>query len=378
MLMSPSIDIIAAGHLCLDLIPDMLHVRLENLAIPGKLYETGPIRISTGGSVSNTGLALHRLGVNVQLISIVGQDLIGQTILNYLANRDPRLIEGITVKSDYPSSSTLVLSPQDTDRTFMHCAGTNTAFGVDDIDFDRVAQARIFHLGYPPLLPGLIQDEGAQLQAIFERAKEVGVVTSLDMSLPDPNGASGKVNWPKILQKTLPYVDIFLPSIEEVLFMLRRADFDAWSPNVLPHLNRQYLGDLAAEITHLGSAIVGFKLGEWGMYLYTNNEASLQRLPRFKLDGWANVELWKPAYEVQMAGTTGAGDSAYAGFLAAFLRGLNPEAALRWACAVGACNVEATDSTSGVQSWEATERRMESGWQTRLERLHGFPGLNMV
>lgn len=40
----------------------------------------------------------------------------------------------------------------------------------------------------------------------------------------------------------------------------------------------------------------------------------------------------------------GAGDAAYAGLLAAMLRGLPPQAAAEMACAVGACCVEAPDA----------------------------------
>jgi sugar/nucleoside kinase (ribokinase family) len=368
------IDVIVAGHLCLDLIPDMLHVRLENLAVPGKLYEIGPIGLSTGGAVSNTGIALHRLGVSVRLISCVGDDLIGQLILNYLNTHDPRLTESIRIKSGQASSSTLVLSPYDTDRTFMHCAGTNRTFSVTDIDFRQVEQARIFHFGYPPLLPRLIDDDGAELVQIFQKAKAAGAVTSMDMVVPDPNARSGQVNWRSILEKTLPFVDIFLPSIEEILFMLRHADHDAWSPQVLPHLNRQYLASLADELLGLGSTIVGFKLGEMGIYLRTGAAEVLADLTRLPLDttAWADGELWSPAFQVKVVGTTGAGDAAYAGFLTALLHGLKPDEALRWACAVGACDVEAADATSGVRTWVETEKRLSAGWLARPERLPGF------
>ena len=43
-----------------------------------------------------------------------------------------------------------------------------------------------------------------------------------------PQSASGHANWHAILKRTLPYVDIFIPSIEEILFMLRRDDYDKW------------------------------------------------------------------------------------------------------------------------------------------------------
>jgi Sugar kinases, ribokinase family len=112
MRMERTIDVIASGHLCLDLIPQMDHVPLAALSAPGKLYEIGPLAISTGGSVSNTGLALHRLGANVRLMATVGDDLLGQIIIAFLRERDPLLAEMIAVKQGHASSYTIVLSPE--------------------------------------------------------------------------------------------------------------------------------------------------------------------------------------------------------------------------------------------------------------------------
>ena len=71
----------------------------------------------------------------------------------------------------------------------------------------------------------LFADDGAELAEVFRRAQAVGATTSLDMSLPDPQSESGQAAWGKILDNTLPYVDIFLPSIEEALFMMQRERF---------------------------------------------------------------------------------------------------------------------------------------------------------
>jgi len=46
-------------------------------------------------------------------------------------------------------------------------------------------------------------------------------------------------------------------------------------------------------------------------------------------------------------------------------RGYAPVAALRWACAVGACNVEQADSNSGIRPWEEIQARLDKGWLTR-------------
>ncbi len=373
--MSENYDIIVSGHLCLDLIPEMDSVPLSALASPGQLFEIGPLQFSTGGAVSNTGLALHRLGVNVRLMSTVGEDLLGRVIIAFLNDRDPVLTQLLTKHTSRASSYTVVLSPQRADRSFLHHTGTNTAFGINDIDFAILEKARIFHLGYPPLLPRLVARDGQEMREIFARAQSTGVVTALDTTLPDPQSATGQLDWPAILRNTLPHVDIFIPSIEEILFMLRRTDFDRWqSDGILSHLNREYLSALADEILASGVAITGFKLGELGFYLKTAPADRIRQLRKLTLDAaqWDSVELWTPAYEVEVVNTIGAGDSAYGAFLAGLLRGFSPQEAMQWACAVGACNVEAADATSGVRSWADTEARMQAGWPQRQDKLPGM------
>lgn len=361
-------DVVVTGHLCADLLPETSRIPLSAFSSPGKLFEIGPLEIATGGSVSNTGLALHRLGVNTGLMTTVGDDLLGRVIIAKLKDRDPRLGERIKVRENEASSYSVILSPENEDRIILHCSGNNERFTADDIDFDLVGQSKMFHLGYPPLLPMLYANDGDGLYAIFQRVYQMGVITSLDMALPDPNGPSGQVDWKRILARVLPYVDIFLPSLEEITFMLRRKDYYRWQGNISESVNRAYVRDLTDELLAMGAAISGIKLGEYGFYLRTTGDLNplnrLQRVGQVAQD-WQNLDLWQPAFAVQVVGTTGAGDSAYGGFLAAMMRGLSPAEVMRVTCAVGACNTEATDATSGVQSWDDTRERLEAGWPTK-------------
>lgn len=70
-------------------------------------------------------------------------------------------------------------------------------------------------------------------------------------------------------------------------------------------------------------------------------------------------------FEVEAAGTTGAGDCTLAGLLAGLSQEASPEEALTIATAVGACSVEKADSTSGVPCIEDVRRRIASGWARR-------------
>ena len=78
---------------------------------------------------------------------------------------------------------------------------------------------------------------------------------------------------------------------------------------------------------------------------------------------WNGRELLAPRFEVEVEGTTGAGDSTIAGFLAAVAAGASPEETLVQAVAVGACSVEAADATSGICPISQLQKRIDSGWK---------------
>src|SRR5207237_509542 len=121
--------------------------------------------------VSNTGLALHRLGVKVGLMANVGNDLMGQTIVAYLKGRDPALIQHISTQPGQVGSYSIVLSPERSDRTFLHCTGTNGTYEPADIDYSSLTNAKIFHFGYPPILPRFVENDGQGLTEVYQRAK---------------------------------------------------------------------------------------------------------------------------------------------------------------------------------------------------------------
>lgn len=368
---SDHIEVIVGGHLCIDLLPRMSHVPLDALTHPGRLFEVGALDVSTGGAVSNTGLALHRLGVKVRLLSNVGDDLIGRMIVDFLNSRDPALTQHIVSSAGASSSYTIVLSPQRVDRIFLHNPGTNALFEADSVDMAVARKAKLFHLGYPPILPRFYANDGEELVKLYSRLRENGVITSLDMSLPDTASAAGRANWGEILRKTLPFVDIFIPSFEEIVFMLRPEEFQKAGSNLNDLISPSYVRDLAGQMLEMGVALAGIKCGTEGMLVCGGSAVRTEEI-RHKLDlpeDWIDCVVIHPAFDVEIAGTTGAGDSAYAGFLASLVRGFSPQEAVMRACAVGACNVEAADATSGVRTWEETTRRLENEWRTRSSRL---------
>jgi sugar/nucleoside kinase (ribokinase family) len=369
---SSTIDAVVAGHICLDLIPDLSGTSqdgFEQRFRPGHLVEVGPAAVATGGAVSNTGLALHKLGIQTRLMGKVGDDLLGQVVRQVVAAHGGDLVDGMVVDGTANTSYTIIIDPPSVDRAFLHFPGANDTFGAADVRYDVVAEARLFHFGYPPLMKRTFEDDGAQLVEILRRVKALGATTSLDMTLPDPSSAAGRADWAAILRAAMPNVDVFLPSIEEILYMLRRETYEALAREaggVSEEITPALLSELSGELLALGGKIVGFKLGERGMYLRTADRAAIEMLGAAcpsDPGGWADQELWAPCFRVDVAGTTGAGDAAIAGFLAGLLRDLSPERALTAAVAAGACNVETADAVSGVRPWEEMWQRVRGGWE---------------
>ena len=358
------VDVAAAGHICLDIIPkfpDNVGKTIEEIMRPGKLVNVEEAAISTGGPVSNTGIGLSILGMDVEFMTQVGDDYFGEAIIARLKQCGHS--EGVKIAKGQFSSYTIAIAPPNIDRIFLHNPGTNNTFTSESVNSDLVRNAKVFHLGYPPLMRGLYVNDGEELTKTFKKAKEAGATTSLDMSLPDPASESGRVNWDLILRRTLRYVDIFLPSIEEGMFMTQRERYlDMRQKNGGKEILDLLIGDdytpLADRFLAYGSRMVGLKSGHRGWYIKTGSKEKLAGMGPAEptdLDAWANRELWAPSFRVpKIASATGSGDSSIAGFLSAYLRGERVERCLQFANCVGYQNLHELDALSGIKTWDET------------------------
>lgn len=349
---------VVAGHICLDIIPHFEHpVSLE----PGRLYEVGSPTIATGGAVSNTGMTMHLLGQPVTLMGKIGDDSFGKSVLDVVRARAPELLSGMAQSPAVATSYSVVVNIPGTDRIFFHCPGANASYSSADVNWPLVTDAHLFHFGYPSFMAAMYADDGRELLAMYARVKELGVTTSLDPGMPDPAGPAGKVNWRGVLKRLLPSVDVFMPSADELLYMIDPSRFGKGD-----ELSGGELVELGEQMLAMGAAVAAVKLGKRGMYIRSAGKARLETMGAGQpadLDAWADRELWFPIFrESCFRGATGAGDASIAAFLTAMLRGLSLSDAGTFAAAVGACNVEAPDSLSGIQSWDATMARIAAGW----------------
>ncbi len=367
-------EVIVAGHICLDItpvFPPRTAGGIKEVLQPGKLIEMCPADVHTGGVVANTGLAMKLLGADVRLMGKVGNDPFGEMVLDILKKYGAQ--EGMLVAEDEATSYSVILAVPGVDRIFLHNPGTNNTFRADDIPDEALQNAALFHFGYPPLMQSMYRQEGDELLRLFRRAKKAGAATSLDMAAVDPASEAGQADWKRILERVLPYVDFFLPSVEELCFVLDRERFAdlqsrAGGRDITEILDiDRDVKPLADQCMALGAKALLIKCGAPGLYYRTAGAEQMQSVgARVRLDAadWAEREGFEQSYKPErVLSGTGAGDTCIAAFLTAMLDGYPLGKCLQLAAAAGASCVAAYDALSGLRPLAELEEKIRSGWE---------------
>jgi sugar/nucleoside kinase (ribokinase family) len=287
----------------------------------GKLVLFDRLELHTGGCANNTAIALARLGVPVSAFGKVGTDAFGDLVLKTL--RDNGVDVEFMVRTDEVNTSfTFVVVSSDGERSFYHTIGSNGAFCEEDVPRERLLGSSVVHVAGANLMPRF---DGAPTTRLLRWAREQGMMTALDTTWD----ASGR--WLDVIGESLPYVDFFLPSIEEARAMTALEDAE----------------DVAQALLDRGARVVALKMGSEGSYVRT-----------------ADTRLRLPALRVDVVDTTGAGDAYVGGFLAAQAMGWDIERSAQLATATGAACVTAVGTTPGLRDLDATWAL----WQNRSLR----------
>ncbi len=364
--------IIAAGHICLDITPVFPDQKAENIGdimVPGKLIQMGGADVHTGGAVANTGLAMKILGADVTLMGKIGADAFGGMVQNIL--RRYGADEGMIVSKEESTSYSVVIAVPGIDRIFLHNPGANNSFDKEDIHYEEVAKADLFHFGYPPLMRRMYQEGGKGMAEMFWRIKEQHVATSLDLAAVDAKSEAGRADWEEILSRTLPYVDFFVPSVEELCFMLDRDRYETWSGraagrDITEVITREEVEPLAQKAVSMGAKAVLIKCGAPGIYYRTAAKEQMEPVCKelgLNLDEWVSKEGFEKSFVPdQILSGTGAGDTSIAAFLVSALEGVSLWEAVQMAAGTGACCVAAYDALSGLKPLAVLREKIEKGW----------------
>ncbi len=378
MLNNKDIEIVAAGHTCLDLIPaftiDGQVDKLTDVLVPGKMINMGECVVVGGGPVTNAGVSIRRLGVKTELIGKIGNDDFGKEILNWYEEHEGHFT-GIKMVDGESTSYTIAICIPGIDRFYLHHCGANDTFGYDDMNFELVQRSRLMLFGYPPWMRKLYENTGNELTKILKKTKELGTTTVLDLSLPDVDSYAGQVDWLAILKNWVPLTDIMVPSAEEIFYFLYKEKFLEKKENlgakesVLDFMTVKEISTIGNDLLEMGAAIAMVKCGHRGLYIRTAGRDRLEKLGAAgcsDIGNWANRELWFPVYqEEKFVGALGSGDAAIAGFLSAFVWNHTIESCLRYANAAGSMNVTVPDGLTWNKGFDDLTKRIESGWKTK-------------
>ena len=294
-------DLAIAGELNLDLILYGLPLLMET---ERDLLGTG--FVSTLGSSS--AIVAHNaalLGLGVRFATLVGDDDFGRLALDRLKQAgvdttdaviDPAVATGVTI-----------LLPHGNVRHSLSYAGSIQALTLEHLKLPHFAQARHLHLSSLYLQTGLHRGLADFLRAI----KSAGLTISLDTN-DDPANL-----WGPPIDEVLPFVDVFMPSESEICRMAGERELDR---------------ALAAFADRAPTIVV--KRGPNGCRVRDNGQ---QR-------DYPGVMMSDPV------DTIGAGDSFDAGFLYAYLRGMDIAECARAGNIAGALSTLSSGGTEAFRN----------------------------
>lgn len=289
------------------LVADAIAKPVDKVPDKGKLGLAETIELHTGGCAANACIDLSKMGQDVGIIGLVGNDGFGEFILNRLKGQKVD-ITGLKTTDRATTSASLVLSNSDGERTFIHCYGTNAVFSEQDIDYRIIKECELLFVAGTLLMPAF---DGQPTANVLRRAKEMGKYTVLDTAW-DPTG-----RWMSAVGPCLPYLDLFIPSFEEARMLSGKENEK----------------DMAGCFLEAGAKTVVIKMGEKGCYI--KNDSG---------------EHYIDAYRVEAVDTTGAGDSFVAGFITGLVNGWDLRRCGEYANAVGAHCVMKMGATEGIKS----------------------------
>lgn len=207
-------DCVLCGSCVLDIL--VRPVTLDHPIGGGRLVQVDPIQATTGGIVSNAGIAMALLGMKVAAFSLVGDDEWAAVIRSRYQHHGINADRLLTLEGGATSTTAVLIDPTG-ERSFAHCVGApkemNKALFLEHLEL--FAQSRMTLIGYYSLMPNLESD----LAEVLARIRETGCQTALD--------AAGDGGGMKPLDVLLPHLDVYVPSLAEATHQTGKREPEA-------------------------------------------------------------------------------------------------------------------------------------------------------
>ncbi|GIV69274.1 carbohydrate kinase family protein [Caldilinea sp.] len=279
------------------------------------------IRITVAGTAAGASVDLAKLGARVIAMGALGKDELGNFVVSTMQHygietRYLRRKEGVQ------TSATMLPIRPNGERPALHVPGANGALTLEDIDFDVIAEADVLHVGGTSLMPRF---DGPPTVEVLKFAKSKGVTTTFDLVAID------RPDLLDLIEPCLPYIDYFMPGLDEARMMCKLHD----------------RREVIAFFLERGAKHTVFKMGAEGSSIAYRENGEIR-------------EIRLPAYRVPVVDTTGCGDAYCAGFIVGLGMGWSLEEAGRLGSAAAALVATGLGSDAGIVDLEHTIAFMRS------------------
>ncbi len=300
---------------------DILGRPVTHIPERGTVEFIDEIRLTVAGTAGGVVVNTAKLGLKSLAVGAVGDDEKGDFVIDTMG-RFGIDTSGMQRLTGVPTSATILNVRPNGDRPALHVRGASDHFDVPASMYDQVFDAPIIHFGGTGLLKKL---DGARSVTLLQEAKKRGCTVTFDL-------IAASYETRELVLPLLPYVDYFMPSIEEARDMSRQTSVE----------------DCANFYLDQGARTCVFTLGADGAYYASADGTRLQ----------------VPAYDIPVVDTTGCGDGFDAGFITALRHGMNPEEAVLFAQAVAGLVASGLGSDAGVKSFAHTVETA-AGWNRK-------------
>ncbi len=300
---------------------DVLGRPVTRIPEAGNVEFIEEIRLTVAGTAGGTIVDTAKLGLKSLAVGAVGDDEKADWVLATMQKHgiDTSAMQRL---KGIPTSATILNVRPNGDRPALHVRGASDHFDVPPTMYDQVFDAPIIHLGGTGLLKKL---DGPASLTLLKEAKSRGRTVTFDLIAANAETA-------EIVKPLLPYIDYFMPSIEEAKDMSGQKTAEDCAKFYLDH----------------GSKCCVFTLGGDGAF-YAHRDGT---------------RVKSPAYEVKVVDTTGCGDAFDAGFIAALHHKMDVETSLRFAQASAGLVATGLGSDAGIISFEDTLDKMKN-WKIK-------------
>lgn len=270
------------------------------------------IRLTVAGTAGGTAVDLAKLGAHVVTMGAIGNDAPGNFVYRTMQDYGIDVCNMVRKDTAQTSCTMLPIRPNGA-RPALHVPGTNNEFCLDDINWDVLAQADYLHFGGTCLMAKM---DGQPTAEVLKFAQDHGVVTTWDILAVD------RPDLLDIIEPALPYVDYFMPGMEEAEMISGLKDRK----------------DVIRFFLDRGAKHTVFKMGGEGS----------------SIAGQDMDEIRIPAFKAKVVDSTGCGDSYCAGFIVGLSMGENLTQAARLGAACGGLVVQGLGSDAGIVNLEQT------------------------